>query len=309
MINAALAFVFPGQGSQKIGMLAEMSEHYPIVGETFAQASDILCYDLWELCQRGEQDAINQTAVTQPLLLTASVAAFRVWQQRTSVKPAFVAGHSLGEWSALVAADVIDFSDAVRLVQRRGELMQAAVPAGEGGMAAILGLSDEQVIAVCEQTGAHAVNFNCPGQVVIAGTSSAVDAAIAAATEAGAKRAIALAVSAPFHTPMMKPAAEALAVDIASTEFRNPTTPVVHNVTAHIEASADAIKQLMVEQVYSAVKWTQSVEFMVANGIETTIECGTGKVLCGLNKKVLRTLNIASLEDVAGLEKALGMVE
>ncbi|RMA81086.1 ACP S-malonyltransferase [Umboniibacter marinipuniceus] len=308
MNNAALAFVFPGQGSQKIGMLAELAEQHSIVGETFAEASDILGYDLWALCQQGEQDAINQTAVTQPLLLTASIAAFRIWQQQSTVLPAYVAGHSLGEWSALVAADVVDFADAVRLVQRRGELMQAAVPAGEGGMAAILGLTDEQVISVCADADAHAVNFNCPGQVVIAGTAAAVDAAVEGAKQAGAKRAIPLAVSAPFHTPMMKPAAEALATDIAATEFRAPRIPVVHNVTANTESSADTIKQLMVEQVYSAVKWTQSVEFMINAGIEATIECGTGKVLCGLNKKVSRGLQVASLEDAAGLEKALGLV-
>jgi [acyl-carrier-protein] S-malonyltransferase len=308
MNNAALAFVFPGQGSQKIGMLAELAEQHSIVGETFAEASDILGYDLWALCQLGDQEAINQTAVTQPLLLTASIAAFRVWQQHSSVTPAYVAGHSLGEWSALVAADVVDFADAVKLVQRRGELMQEAVPVGEGGMAAILGLTDEQVIAVCREVGAHAVNFNCPGQVVIAGSAAAVNAAIDGAKQAGAKRAIPLSVSAPFHTPMMKPAAEALAIDIAATNFSAPRIPVVHNVTADVESSAEAIKQLMIEQVYSAVKWTQSAEFMINAGIEVMIECGTGKVLCGLNKKVSRSLQVSSLEDEAGLEKALGLV-
>jgi len=301
--------VFPGQGSQKVGMLADLAAQFPVVEETFAQASEVLGYDLWALCQSGEQEQLNQTEITQPLLLTASIAAYRAWAERSAVKPSLVAGHSLGEWSALVAAGVISFADGVRLVQRRGALMQEAVPAGQGSMAAILGLSDQQVKDVCQAAGAHAVNFNCPGQVVIAGGKAEVDAAIEGAKEAGAKRAIALAVSAPFHTPMMKPAADALAEDIANTQFSAPEIKIIHNVNASPEANPEKIKALMVEQIYSAVLWTQSVEVMVEQGIETTIECGPGKVLCGLNKKVSRALNVASLEDVAGLEKGLGLVE
>ena len=309
MTHAALAFVFPGQGSQKVGMLADLAERFPIVNETFAEASEVLGYDLWELTQSGPQEKLNQTEITQPLLLTASIACYRAYEQSSDVRPAVVAGHSLGEWSALVAAGVVAFKDAVKLVASRGALMQKAVPQGEGGMAAILGLRDVQVREVCSATGAHAVNFNCPGQVVIAGDNASVEAAIAAATEAGAKRAIALAVSAPFHTPMMKPAADALAAEVDAVTFNKPSIRVIHNVTVTEESSPEAIKAIMLEQIYSPVRWTETAELFASSGIETIIGCGPGKVLCGLNKKVSRSFNVASLEDTAGFDKALGMVE
>lgn len=308
MSNAALAFAFPGQGSQKVGMLSELAQHHEEVEATFAEASEVLGYDLWSLCQEGPQEKLNQTEVTQPLLLTSSIACYRVYQKICATQPSVVAGHSLGEWSALVAAGVLAFNDAVRLVARRGALMQAAVPAGEGAMAAILGLSDEAVKHVCEANDAYAVNFNCPGQVVVAGATSAVENVLVAAKEAGAKRALPLPVSAPFHTPMMKPAAQALSEDIGNTAFSAPQIPVIHNVNVEKTSEPADIKSLMVEQIYSPVLWTQTVERMIDEGVTTIIECGPGKVLCGLNKKVSRSLAVASLEDVAGLEKAVEMV-
>lgn len=248
MQNSKLAFVFPGQGSQKIGMLAELAEAYPLVEQTFTEASDVLNYDLWKLVQQGTQEEINLTETTQPLLLSASVAIWRIWQDLQGTAPVAVAGHSLGEWSALVCAGVLDFSAAVNLVRLRGAYMQTAVPAGQGAMAAILDLDDGQIADCCEQASegeeVAAVNFNAPGQVVIAGVSAAVDRAITRCKEAGAKRAMALPVSAPFHTMLMKPAAERLASDIAAVTFNAPQIPLVHNVHAQTENDPEVIKTL-----------------------------------------------------------------
>lgn len=305
MTQQNLAFVFPGQGSQKIGMLADLATQYPIVTQTFAEASQVLGYDLWDLVQNGAQDDINLTERTQPLLLTASVAVWRVWNEKKGAQPALVSGHSLGEWSALVCAGVVAFADAVKLVQQRGKFMQEAVPAGQGAMFAIIGLDDTLILEACKKAEqgevVSAVNFNSPGQVVIAGTAAAAERAAALCKEAGAKRALPLPVSAPFHTSLMRPAADRLAEQIAATEFKTPLIPVVHNVTAQTEADPQKIKALMIEQIYSAVRWVECVNTMSAAGITTTIECGPGKVLSGLNKRInseLTTLSIEKPEEV-----------
>lgn len=270
MTQQDLAFVFPGQGSQKIGMLAELAAGYPVVKNTFAEASAVLGYDLWELVQQGSQDDINLTERTQPLLLTASVAVWRVWQQKGGAQPQLLAGHSLGEWSALVCGGIVAFADAVRLVQQRGKFMQEAVPAGQGAMAAIIGLEDAQIIAACEQAAngevVSAVNFNSPGQVVIAGGAAAVERAIELCKAAGAKRALPLPVSAPFHTALMRPAADRLAEQIHATSFSAPVIPVVHNVTAQSENNPEKIKALMIEQIYSPVRWVDCVNTLSQRG-------------------------------------------
>ncbi|EGG95210.1 Malonyl CoA-acyl carrier protein transacylase [gamma proteobacterium IMCC1989] len=291
---STLAFIFPGQGSQKLGMLAELAEKYSIVQETFAEASTVLGYDLWQLSQQGPQEALNMTERTQPLLLAASVAIWRVWQQEKTELPAVMAGHSLGEWSALVCAGVVSFTDAIRLVQLRGKYMQEAVPSGVGSMAAIIGLDDESIVSAC-QTAAEteivsAVNFNSPGQVVIAGHVGAVDRAIAICKEKGAKKAMPLAVSAPFHSALLKPAADRLADEIANVEFQPPTIPVVHNVNAQIEADPAMIKQRMIEQIYHPVLWVDCVNALLAQGVTKAVECGPGKVLSGLVKRIDRSI-------------------
>lgn len=303
------AFVFPGQGSQKIGMLAELAAEYPQVQRTFAEASDVLGYDLWALVQSGTQDEINLTERTQPLLLTASVAVWRVWCDKKGAQPAFMAGHSLGEWSALVCAGVVAFKDAVKLVQQRGKFMQEAVPAGQGAMAAIIGLDDAAIIDACKKAEqgevVSAVNFNSPGQVVIAGSVAAVERASALCKEAGAKRALPLPVSAPFHTSLMQPAADRLAEQINATVFNDPKIPVVHNVTAQTESSAEKIKALMIEQIYSPVRWVECVNTLVAAGVSKTVECGPGKVLSGLNKRIHADVVTVSVEKPEELAAAL----
>jgi [acyl-carrier-protein] S-malonyltransferase len=299
-MNQKTAFVFPGQGSQKIGMLAELAAEYSVVSTTFAEASDVLGYDLWSLVQTGTQEDINLTERTQPLLLTASVAVWRVWKEKNGVIPGFMAGHSLGEWSALVCAEVVGFKDAVKLVQQRGKFMQEAVPAGLGAMAAIIGLDDAAILDACKKAGqgevVSAVNFNSPGQVVIAGTAAAVERASGLCKAAGAKRALPLPVSAPFHTSLMQPAADRLAEQINATTFSLPKIPVVHNVTAQTEACAEKIKALMIEQIYSPVRWVECVNTLVAAGVTRTVECGPGKVLSGLNKRIHAELITSSIE-------------
>lgn len=307
-----LAFVFPGQGSQKIGMLAELSEKYPEVTETFAEASEVLGYDLWDLVQNGSQEDITLTERTQPLLLTASVAVWRIWQQENGAQPALMAGHSLGEWSALVCAGVVAFQDAVRLVRNRGAYMQDAVAPGEGAMAAIIGLDDDKIKAVCAEAcqgeEVAAVNFNSPGQVVIAGNAAAVERAIEGCKAAGAKRAMPLPVSAPFHTNLMQPAADRLASEIMATEFSAPQTLVVHNVHAKTESDPEKIKQLMIEQITAPVLWVDCINTLTASGIDTVVECGAGKVLSGLCKRIERSLNSYATEDCACLSEALAAV-
>lgn len=307
-----LAIVFPGQGSQKIGMLADLAGAFPVVQETFAEASEVLGYDLWALVQNGTQEEINLTERTQPLLLAASTAVWKVWQQLGGVQPAYMAGHSLGEWSALVCSGVVSFSSAVQLVQQRGKFMQEAVPAGQGAMAAIIGLDDAAILAACDAAGqdevVSAVNFNSPGQVVIAGTAAAVERAINLCKEAGAKRALPLPVSAPFHTSLMRPAAERLAEKIDVTTFNAPLVPVVHNVTAQPEQDPQKIKALIVEQIYSPVRWVECVNTMTAEGVTCTLECGPGKVLSGLNKRINKELVTLSVETSDEIRSALGSV-
>jgi len=309
MSKDSLAFVFPGQGSQKIGMLAEMAAEYPVVQATFLEASEVLGYDLWDRVQNGEQDIINQTECTQPLLLTASIAVWRVWLEKEGAKPSVLAGHSLGEWSALVAAEVLAFKDAVKLVQLRGKFMQEAVPAGVGAMAAIIGLGDEEIQGACTESAkgevVSAVNFNSPGQVVIAGEAAAVGRAIDACKAAGAKRALPLPVSAPFHTSLMKPAADRLAEYISATEFKKPSIPVVHNVNACTSDDPAVIRSLMIEQIYSPVLWVDCVKSMAQKGVATTVECGPGKVLSGLSKRIDKALVGMATESPADLSKAL----
>ncbi|GAA5523639.1 malonyl CoA-acyl carrier protein transacylase [Microbulbifer aestuariivivens] len=309
MTSARLAFVFPGQGSQQIGMLADAAKDFSEVSTAFAEASEVLGYDLWDLCQNGQQQDINLTERTQPLLLTASVALYRAWVARAGAVPARMAGHSLGEWSALVCSGTLAFADAVRLVRERGRLMQEAVPAGEGAMAAVIGLDDAAVEAACADAAqgevVAAVNYNSPGQVVIAGSAAAVARAIDGCKAAGAKRALPLPVSAPFHTELMRPAADKLAPQIEATEFKSPAIPVVHNVHAKTESDPVAIKQLMVEQIYSPVRWTACVQAMVADGVDTLVECGPGKVLAGLSKRIDRTLTTYNIESPEQLQEAL----
>jgi [acyl-carrier-protein] S-malonyltransferase len=308
-MSQSLAFVFPGQGSQQLGMLSELAESHPVIQNTFAEASDVLGYDLWELVQNGPESDLNQTDKTQPALLTSGVALWRLWQEQGGAKPAVVAGHSLGEYTALVCAGAISFADGVNLVKLRGEYMQQAVAAGEGAMAAILGLDDAGIEKACEDAAqgevVSPVNYNCPGQIVIAGQKLAVERAIENCKAAGAKRAVPLPVSVPSHCALMKPAAEKLADELAKIEITMPEIAVVQNVTAAIPASVDELKDSLLQQLYSPVLWTKSVQAMVDQGVASTVECGPGKVLSGLNKKIHKPLSVAAISDSAGLKKAL----
>jgi len=303
------AFIFPGQGAQSVGMLSEAAESWPIINKTFAEASNVLGYDLWHLCQKGPAEELNQTMVTQPALLTASVALWRQWFVAGGSAPSFVAGHSLGEYSALVAAESLDFVEAVKLVRLRGELMQEAVPAGEGKMAAILGLDDADVVAACESAAqgdvVSAVNFNAPGQVVIAGSAAAVDRAIEVCKEQGARKAMPLPVSVPSHCALMKGAAEELAEALNDVRFNDAVIPVVQNVHASAETDADKLKANLLKQLYSPVLWTDSVRKLVSEGVEMAVECGTGKVLAGLIKRIDRSLPVYGIENPDSLAKAL----
>ena len=301
------AMVFPGQGSQTVGMLAELAGDYPIVQETFKQASEVLGYDLWQLVQEGPAEELNKTWQTQPALLTASVAVYRVWQQKyPELKPEVMAGHSLGEYSALVCAGVLDFQDAVKLVELRGKLMQQAVPEGTGAMYAIIGLDNDAIINVCKQAEqgevVSAVNFNSPGQVVIAGAKAAVERAAALCKEVGAKRALPLAVSVPSHCALMKPAADQLSVSLESITLKAPVVAVLNNVDVKAETDAVAIRNALVRQLYSPVRWTETVEKMAQNGVEVLVEVGPGKVLNGLAKRIVDSLQAVSVNDVKSLD-------
>lgn len=303
------AFVFPGQGSQTVGMLAELAAQFPIVEETFGEASSALGYDLWQLVQQGLAEELNKTWQTQPALLAASVAIFRVWQQQGGKSPALMAGHSLGEYSALVCAGVLDFKAAIRLVELRGKLMQEAVPEGTGAMYAIIGLDNDAIAKACEESAqgqvVSPVNFNSPGQVVIAGNKEAVERAGVACKAAGAKRALPLPVSVPSHCALMKPAADKLAVALQNITFNAPQVPVVNNVDVRTENDPEAIRSALVRQLYSPVRWTESVEFIAAQGVTSLLEVGPGKVLTGLTKRIVDTLTAAAVNDTASLSAAL----
>ncbi|CAM3847353.1 ACP S-malonyltransferase [Avibacterium endocarditidis] len=303
------AMVFPGQGSQTVGMLADLANQFPVVEQTFKQASEVLGYDLWQLVQQGPAEELNKTWQTQPALLAASVAIYRVWQQQyPDLKPSVMAGHSLGEYSALVCAGVIDFQDAIKLVELRGKLMQQAVPEGTGAMYAIIGLDNEAIINACKAAEqgevVSAVNFNSPGQVVIAGTKAAVERAAAACKEAGAKRALPLAVSVPSHCALMKPAADQLAVSLQNITLKTPEIAVINNVDVKTEEKSDEIRTALIRQLYSPVRWTETVEKMAQNGIEVLVEIGPNKVLTGLTSRIVKELTAVAVNDVASLEKA-----
>lgn len=304
------AVVFPGQGSQAVGMLAELGEQYEVVKTTFAEASEALGYDLWALVQNGPVEDLNETHRTQPALLAASVAIWRVWQEVGGEQPEMVAGHSLGEYSALVCAGVIDFKQAIKLVALRGELMQQAVPAGVGAMFAIIGLDDAAIAKACEEAAqgevVSPVNFNSPGQVVIAGNKAAVERAGELCKAAGAKRALPLPVSVPSHCALMKPAADKLAQALAEIEFNAPILPVINNVDVIAENDPSKIKDALVRQLYSPVRWTEGVVAMHDQGVENLLEFGPGKVLTGLTKRIVKTLSAQAVNDTASLDVARG---
>lgn len=300
------AIVFPGQGSQAVGMLAELGEQHEVVKQTFSQASEVLGYDLWALTQQGPAEELNQTHRTQPAILAASVAIWRVWQSLNLSQPEVLAGHSLGEYSALVCSGVIDFQQAISLVELRGRLMQEAVPAGTGAMYAIIGLDDEAIATACQQAAqgqiVSPVNFNSPGQVVIAGQKEAVERAGVLCKEAGAKRALPLPVSVPSHCALMKPAAEKLAIALAGLQFNTPSIPVINNVDVMAETDPAKIKDALVRQLYNPVRWTEAVQNMSEQGVEKLIEVGPGKVLTGLTKRIVKTLDAVAVNDSASLE-------
>lgn len=303
------ALVFPGQGSQSTGMLDTLAAEWPQVQATFAEASSALDYDLWQLVQDNPNDQLDQTRYTQPAMLTAGVATHRVWLAAGGAQPDFMAGHSLGEYSALVAAGILEFVDAVRLVSVRARLMQEAVAAGEGGMAAILGLDDDAVCEVCETVASgrivEPVNYNSPGQVVIAGHADAVAQALEAARAAGAKRAVDLPVSVPAHSSLMKPAADELATHLDRTAFAAPAVPVVHNVDAGTHADPEGIRDALRRQLYNPVRWTESVRVMAAGNVTRVAELGPGRVLAGLTRRIDRNLQGLPVDDPASLQKAL----
>lgn len=303
-----IALLFPGQGSQSVGMLSELLESSDIVKATFSEASSALGYDLAALVLNGPEEELNQTHRTQPALLTASVAIYRHWLAANPDVEVVMAGHSLGEYSALVCSDVISLGEAVKLVENRGLYMQEAVPAGVGSMAAIIGLGDEQIKTACEESAqgevVSPVNYNSPGQVVIAGHKAAVDRASQACKDAGAKRALPLSVSVPSHCELMKPAAEKLANDLAALTFNTPKCDVINNVDVKAQSSADAIKDALVRQLYSPVRWTETVQALVAQGITQSYEFGPGKVLTGLAKRIDKAMVCGSVNDATAIDAA-----
>jgi len=305
----SFSFIFPGQGSQAIGMMSTLAEQHGLVQELFVEASDVLGVDLWSMTQNGPLENLSQTENTQPALLTAGVAAWRVWEAQGGTKPTIMAGHSLGEYTALVCAGALSFSDGVALVRDRGRYMQAAVPAGEGGMAAIIGLEDQQVIDVCATTAQNdvlqAVNFNAPGQVVIAGSAAAIERATVTMKEAGARRAMPLPVSIPAHSSLMTPASERLAKRLSGIEISMPEVPVLHNCNVSIAQSPEDIAQNLVSQLDSPVRWVESVNAMHAQGVDKFIESGPGKVLGGMIKRIVKGVEVGSIDTPDALSKQL----
>ena len=300
--------MFPGQGSQSLGMLAELAELHPHIRETFAEASDGAGVDLWALSQGGPEERLNRTEFTQPALLAASIAVWRLWNAQGGAKPAVLAGHSLGEYTALVAAGALSLREGAHLVRLRGQLMQDAAPAGVGAMAAVLGAEDAMVLEVCaEAAGSQVVvpaNFNSPGQIVIGGDADAVDRALALLAEKGVRKAVKLAVSVPSHTPLMREAANRLAEVMAGLDWRAPQLPVVQNVDAKVHDGVDAIRQALVQQLYQPVQWTGCVQALAARGMSRVAECGPGKVLTGLVKRIDKTLDGRSLATPGDFETA-----
>lgn len=301
------AMVFPGQGSQSVGMLSTLAKEYQVIESTFAEASEVLGYDLWALVQQGPVDELNKTSFTQPALLTASVALWRIWQEKQGTKPDYMAGHSLGEYSALVCASVLDFQTAIKLVELRGKLMQEAVPEGIGAMSAIIGLDNEAIINACEQASqgevVSPVNFNSPGQVVIAGIASAVNRANELCKAAGARMALPIPISVPSHCILMKPAAEKLADALNNITFHTPKISVINNVDVKIESIPDSIRDALVRQLYSPVRWVEIIEYMTKQGISELFEVGPGKVLTGLTKRINSSLTATAINDVATFDK------
>lgn len=309
---STLAFIFPGQGSQQIGMLSELAERYAVVRSTFEEASGALGYNLWQLIQEGPAEELNRTDITQPAVLAASVAVWRVWKELEGARPEWVAGHSLGEYSALVCSGAMDFADGLRLVRTRGEFMQQAVPQGQGAMAAILGLEAEQIEQACAEAAqgdvVQAVNYNAPGQIVIAGSVAAVERAIAACQAAGAKKAMPLPVSVPSHCELMRPAAEKLADELNRIQLNKPRVPVVQNVHARPETEVAVIRDNLVAQLYRPVRWIESIEFMAGQGVDTYVECGPGKVLVGLNKRIVKSARSLAVNDPESVQAALELL-
>ncbi len=311
-MSSNIAFIYPGQGSQSIGMLKELASEFGLIENTFAKASEALGYDLWDLVQNGSAEQLNQTDITQPALLAAGVAIWRVWGEQDGAEPIAMAGHSLGEYTALVCAGAISLADGVRLVKKRGELMQQAVPAGQGAMAAVLGLDDELIEKICRQAAegqvVSPVNYNSPGQVVIAGDKAAVDRAGDLLKAQGAKKVVPLAVSVPSHCSLMKPAADQLQLELDGIDISSPLIPVVNNVDATVETDVAAIRAALVRQMYSPVQWVKVVQQLMATGAEAGCECGPGKVLTGLNKRIDRKFAGNTLQDPAGFHAALTKV-
>lgn len=310
MDGVNIVVVFPGQGSQSIGMLSDYAETWPQIVETFQQASDALGYDCWDIVCNGPIEQLNKTEITQPIMLAADIAVMRVMAQQCMLTPYVFAGHSLGEYAALVAAGSLDFVDAIKLVSKRGQLMQSAVPEGEGAMAAIIGLNDDPIIQICEKVSAElgfpveAVNFNSPGQVVIAGATAAVNQAIELLKEEGAKRALPLPVSVPSHSSLMKPAADELAVYLKDVIINKPKIQVIHNVDAKSHDDPDAIREALVKQLYNPVRWTQTIQ-IITDGADVVVECGPGKVLGGLTRRINKDIASYSLDNMASMQKFL----
>ncbi|MDD2658475.1 MAG: ACP S-malonyltransferase [Methylococcales bacterium] len=304
-----LAFVFPGQGSQSLGMLSELAAGNEEVKHTFERASDVLGKDLWSIVANGPEDELNQTQNTQPVMLAAGVAVWEIWCKNSAIRPDWMAGHSLGEYTALVCSGAMSFEDGIKLVAMRGRLMQEAVPAGVGSMAAILGLEDHQVVNICAQAAQNevvaAVNFNAPGQVVIAGNCAAVERAILAAKDAGAKRAVLLPVSVPSHCALMQSAAEKLAQYLLNTVIRMPEITLIHNVDVASHGSPEVIRNVLKEQLYKPVRWVDTIKFMHDQGVNRFVECGPGKVLIGLNKRIAKDAGHFSIHDSETLHKVL----
>jgi [acyl-carrier-protein] S-malonyltransferase len=305
-----LAFVFPGQGSQSVGMLAHLAESHPEVEATYQEASDALGYDLWGLVQNGPDAELMLTERTQPAMLAAGVAVWRVWCRLGGLRPEVMAGHSLGEYTALVCAESMSFREAVTLVADRGRFMQDAVPRGRGAIAAIIGLDDHQIASICESAAdvgvVSAVNFNAPTQVVIAGHTEAVERAVALGRKSGAKRAVILPMSVPAHSPLMEPVADRFRQRLADVAISSPTTPVIHNVDLSRRTEPDEVREMLARQLYSPVRWADTIRQVAKDGISTVIECGPGKVLSALTRRIERHLSVLPVCDAETLTKALG---